>query len=73
MKIERHPGPFTGPDQELAAACAMEVIPWYGDFDEATHKRAMENGIWNDHISVQTALAVIHTLRINGRLIEPAS
>ena len=40
------------------------------DFDEDTHKRVMANGIWNDHVSVQAALATIHTLRKAG-LLKP--
>jgi hypothetical protein len=66
--IERHPGPFTGPDAELARAIAMAVIPWYGNDDATTHQRIMQNGIWNDHIAVQAALAAIHHLR--PRIIE---
>ena len=65
MKVERHPGPFAGPDAELARACAMAVIEWYGSDDEVTMDRIRKNGIWNDHIAVQAALATIHHLRRN--------
>lgn len=64
--VEKHPGPFIGPDAELACAVAMAVIPWYGNDDAATHKRIMTNGVWNDHIAVQSALAVIHHIRMHG-------
>ncbi len=66
LEVERHPGPFSGPDAELARACAMAVIPWYGNDDAATHQRIMANGIWNDHVAVQAALAAIHHLRRCG-------
>jgi hypothetical protein len=62
-EIERHPGPFSGPDAELARACAMAVIPWYGNDNAVTHQRIMKAGIWNDHIAVQAALAAIHNVR----------
>lgn len=62
-KVERHPGPFTGPDAELARACAMITIPDYGNDDPDTHQRIMRDGIWNDHIAVQTALTAIHSIR----------
>jgi hypothetical protein len=65
-KIERHPGPFSGPDAELARACAMAVIPLYGTDDEATHERIMTNGVWNDHVAVQAALTAIHHIRKHG-------
>lgn len=58
--VERHPGPYSGQDAEFARACAMAVIPFYGNDDEVTHWRIMKDGIWNDHIAVQSALAAIH-------------
>lgn len=63
IKIARHPGPFVGPDAELARAAAMAVIPWYGDDDETTHQRILKDGVWNDHVAVQAALAAIHHLK----------
>lgn len=63
MKVVKHPGPFVGPDAELARACAMAVIPWYGNDDAVTHQRILKDGIWNDHVAVQAALAAIHHLK----------
>lgn len=40
----------------------MAVIPWYGNDDEVTHQRIVKDGIWNDHVAVQAALAAIHHL-----------
>ena len=68
MKVEKHPGPFTGHDAELARACAMAVIPFYGDDDEVTHQRIMKDGVWNDHVAVQAALACIHYFKTKGTL-----
>lgn len=68
QRVERHPGPWMGPDAILAKECAMATIRDYGDFDGDTHQRVLKDGIWNDHVSVQAALAVIHTLRINGMM-----
>lgn len=69
---ERHPGPFTGADAELARACAMVTIPDYGNDDPDTHQRIMQNGIWNDHIAVQAALTAIHSIRKAATLRAPA-
>lgn len=66
MDIERHPGPFIGPDVELARAAAMAVLPFYGSDDAITHERIMKNGIWNDHVAVQAALAAIHYLKTHS-------
>jgi hypothetical protein len=63
IKVEKHPGPFIGPDAELARACAMAVIPFYGNDDADTHQRIMCDGVWNDHVAVQAALAAIHHLK----------
>jgi len=63
MKIQRHPGPFVGYDAELARAAAMSVIEWYGNDSPITHQRILKNGIWNDHVAVQSALAAIYHLR----------
>ena len=63
IKVEKHPGPFSGPDAELARSCAMAVIEWYGADDPITMERIRKNGIWNDHIAVQSALAAIHHLK----------
>jgi hypothetical protein len=61
--VERHPGPWIGPDAELARACAMAAIKDYGTDDPDTHQRILKDGIWNDHVAVQAALAAIHNLR----------
>ncbi|WP_315804050.1 hypothetical protein [Bradyrhizobium sp. SZCCHNS3002] len=61
--VERHPGPWIGPDAELARACAMAAIKDYGDDDPATLQRILRDGVWNDHVAVQAALAAIHHLR----------
>jgi hypothetical protein len=66
MRVEKHPGPWTGPDTELARACAEAIIPWYGTDDSFNHKRILEQGIWNDHPAVQAALAMIHHIRKHG-------
>lgn len=66
QKVERHPGPFIGPDAELARACALAVIVDYGNDDPVTHARILKNGIWNDHVSVQAALTAIHYIRKHG-------
>lgn len=61
--VERHPGPWIGEDAELARACAMAVIPFYGTDEPEEHQRILKNGIWNDHIAVQAALAAIHNMK----------
>lgn len=63
QQAQRYPGPFIGPDLELAKACAVATIVDYGNDTPDEHKRIMAGGIWNDHIAVQTALTVIHTMR----------
>ena len=69
--VERHPGPFMGSDAELARACAMAVLPYYGSDDGDTHQRILKDGIWNDHVAVQAALAAIHHLaRMHEALIS---
>lgn len=40
----------------------MAAIPWYGNDDAVTHQRIIKDGIWNDHVAVQAALAAIHHL-----------
>lgn len=70
VKAERHPGPFIGPDAELARACAMVTIQDYGNDDPDTHQRIMRDGIWNDHVAVQAALTAIHSIRKSAA--EPA-
>jgi len=72
-EIERHPGPFSGPDAELARAIAMAVIPWYGNDDGPTHERIIKGGIWNDHIAVQAALAAIHHLRTHAQCVPTST
>lgn len=62
-EVERHPGPWTGPDAEFAQACAMAAIKDYGDEDPEVLQRILRDGVWNDHVAVQAALAAIHTLR----------
>lgn len=64
--IERHPGPFRGPDAELARACAMAVIPYFGTDDPLVHARILSQGVWNDHVAVQSALAAIRHIRLHG-------
>ena len=68
-EVQRHPGPWTGPDAELARACAIAAIKDYGDDDPETYQRIMTNGVWNDHVAVQAALAAIYNLNI-GRAGE---
>ena len=63
VAVERHPGPWIGPDAELARACAMAAIKDYGDDDPETLQRILRDGVWNDHVAVQAALAAIHHLR----------
>lgn len=65
-QIERHPGPWIGEDAEFARACAMAAVKDYGDDDVETHQRILKNGVWNDHVAVQAALAAIHNLRKAG-------
>lgn len=60
---ELHPGPFVGEDLEIARAAATLAIERYGDFDAETMRLFRQNGIWNDHVSVQAALAVVHYMR----------
>lgn len=69
-EVKRHPGPFSGPDAELARACAIAAIKDYGTDDPATHQRIMTGGVWNDHVAVQAALAAIHNLRKAARETE---
>lgn len=66
MKVEKCKGPYIGPDIELAQACAMAVIPDYGNDDPITHGRIMKDGIWNDHVAVQAALTMLQHLRSVG-------
>lgn len=69
MKVDRYPGPFIGPDAELARACAMAVLPFYGMDEPDEYQRILKDGIWNDHVAVQAALAAIHNMRAeNERL-----
>lgn len=73
IKAERHPGPFIGPDVELARACALATIPYYGNDTPEEYQRIMAGGIWNDHIAVQTALTAIHSIRKAGARTEASS
>ena len=59
-------------DLELARRIASETIERYGDFDEAYWKMFREGGIWNDHVSVQTAISVIKHLRAQGAKMREA-
>jgi FtsZ-binding cell division protein ZapB len=70
--VEKHPGPFVGADAELARACAMAVIERYGSDDPQEMERIRTNGIWNDHVAVQSALAAIHHFRKQAAML-PAS
>ena len=61
--VERHSGPWIGPDAQLARDCAIAAIRDYGTDDPETHQRIMRDGVWNDHVAVQAALAAIHNIR----------
>ncbi len=50
-------------DLELARKVAMEAWEKYGGDDGPTCDRIRANGIWNDHIAVQAAIAAIKELR----------
>ncbi len=52
-------------DEQLAVArtIAEAVIADYGDFSPAEWERVIGEGIWNDHTSVQSALAAIQLFR----------
>jgi len=63
VDAERHPGPWIGADAELARACTMVAIKDYGNDDSDTHQRILKDGVWNDHVAVQAALAAIHSIR----------
>ncbi len=68
MKIERMPGPWIGPEVELARECArIAVIDYGNDFGDQFLK-IVDGNIWNDHVAVQAAMAMYHTLKINGML-----
>lgn len=60
---EKHPGPFMGPDVELARACAKIAVSDYGDDTGEAFDRIMAGDIWNDHVAVQAALSAIYSLR----------
>ncbi|MFA7308381.1 MAG: hypothetical protein WC026_17120, partial [Hyphomicrobium sp.] len=51
----------------------MAVIPFYGDDDEVTHQRIMKDGVWNDHVAVQSALAAIHHLKTKAAALDAAA
>lgn len=71
-EVERHPGPWIGEDAELARACAMAAIQDYGTDDPETHQRILKDGVWNDHVAVQAALAAIHSLKTTINTPETA-
>lgn len=48
---------------QLARECALEAVKLYGDEDGPTHQRILKNGIWNDHVAVQSAIRVIKKLK----------
>lgn len=53
-------GQHTQDELNEARNVATAMIKEYGDWtDTATWNRFRENGIWNDHVSVQSALAII--------------
>jgi hypothetical protein len=66
----KHPGPFLGPDADLARACARVAVADYGDDAGEAYERIMAGNIWNDHVAVQAGLSVIASLRAAGRLKE---
>lgn len=63
IEMEKHPGPFMGPDTEFARAVAAAVVEWYGDDTEQALERIRVGQIWNDHIAVQAALATVHNIK----------
>ena len=60
-------------DEQLAVArtIAEAVIADYGDFSPAEWTHVMKHGIWNDHTSVQAALAALQLCAPLVEAIEP--
>lgn len=56
-------GNITKEELDLAREIATEVCQKYGDFDDASYHQFMNHGIWNDHVSVQTAIATIKRMK----------
>lgn len=52
---------------EAARAVATAAHETYSPFDEAEWKRFKENGIWNDDVAVQAALAMLRLCK-EGKL-----
>lgn len=42
-----------------ARKIATDVLLVYGEFDDAGHHRFLNDGIWNDHPAVQSALVAL--------------
>lgn len=42
-----------------ARKIATDVLLVYGEFDDAEHHRFLNDGIWNDHPAVQSALVAL--------------
>jgi hypothetical protein len=72
-KAEKHPGPFSGPDAELARACAVLAVLDYGNETGVQFDKIKAGNIWNDHVAVQSALAAIHSLRLGRDDSDAAS
>lgn len=53
--------PFGTSNEELEQIrkIATETLKTYGDFDEVGWDQIKTYGIWNDHCSVQTGIAVL--------------
>lgn len=55
----------------VARQIATAALEEYGDFDEVEHLHFTENGIWNDHSSVQASLATIRLYKPLLGALEP--
>ncbi len=42
-----------------ARKIATDVLLVYGEFDAETHQKFLNDGIWNDHPAVQSALVAL--------------
>lgn len=61
-KVSRFHG-YDKDDLVLAREIAKEVMERYGDLTEVEWKHWREHGPWNDHPSVQSALAAIRYVK----------
>jgi hypothetical protein len=57
------PFDVTDEELELARRVATRTLMTYGDFDDADWHKFNTQGIWNDHCSVQTAIAMIKEMK----------